>query len=89
MTSADRQLASSPLHSIACYRVGDRQRQHPLTRSSGLWICSLDHPESRNLKAGLFEPGSVPEPTTENWLKNKEPWEKLQDNTKKYDENFT
>lgn len=25
--------------------------------------------------AGLFQPGEIPNPTMENWLKNKEPWE--------------
>lgn len=24
---------------------------------------------------GLFEPGDIPNPTMENWLKNMEPWE--------------
>lgn len=54
----------------------------------GLWIASSDAPGGRNLKAGLFKQGEVPAPTTENWLKNKEEWESLQEVTKKYQENF-
>ncbi|KAK9426600.1 hypothetical protein SUNI508_00127 [Seiridium unicorne] len=28
-----------------------------------------------NLKAGLFNPKDIPNPTMENWLKNLEAWE--------------
>lgn len=33
--------------------------------------------------AGLFEPGDIPNPTMENWLKNMEPWETPAKGTKK------
>lgn len=33
--------------------------------------------------AGLFEPGDIPNPTMENWLKNMELWETPAKGTKK------
>ena len=42
----------------------------------GIWIRSpAQKPDMTMLKAGLYEPGDIPNPTMENWLKNKEPWE--------------
>ncbi|KAI1851005.1 hypothetical protein JX266_003670 [Neoarthrinium moseri] len=42
---------------------------------AGIWIRQLHKPKMTNLKAGLFEPGDIPSPTMENWLKNLESWE--------------
>ena len=33
--------------------------------------------------AGLFNPGEIPDPTMENWLKNMEPWETPAKGTKR------
>jgi hypothetical protein len=41
----------------------------------GLWIKPSTKPDMTFLKAGLFDPGEIPNPTMENWLKNIEPWE--------------
>jgi hypothetical protein len=41
----------------------------------GLWIRPSTKPDMTFLKAGLFNPGEIPNPTMENWLRNLEPWE--------------
>ncbi|KAJ4397680.1 hypothetical protein N0V93_001913 [Gnomoniopsis smithogilvyi] len=45
------------------------------TCGSGIWMKSASKPEMTFLKAGLFDPGQIPNPTMENWLKNMESWE--------------
>ncbi|KAF2480854.1 Mss4-like protein [Neohortaea acidophila] len=41
----------------------------------GLWIKPSTKPDMTCLKGGLFRPHEIPNPTMENWLRNKEPWE--------------
>ncbi|KAG6366280.1 hypothetical protein INS49_000456 [Diaporthe citri] len=50
---------------------------------AGVWLRSASKPGLTFLKAGLFEPGDIPNPTMENWLKNMEPWETPARGTKK------
>ncbi|KAI1626542.1 Mss4-like protein [Exophiala viscosa] len=49
----------------------------------GIWIKSHQMPDQTFLKAGLFNPGEIPNPTMENWLKNLEPWETPAKGTKR------
>ncbi|KAJ9606316.1 hypothetical protein H2200_009277 [Cladophialophora chaetospira] len=50
----------------------------------GIWIRSpANMPELTFLKAGLFNPGEIPNPTMENWLKNLEAWETPAKGTKR------
>ena len=35
------------------------------------------------MSLGLFQPEDIPNPTMENWLKNKQPWESLASGTKR------
>ncbi|KAK6075354.1 hypothetical protein SCUP234_07800 [Seiridium cupressi] len=42
---------------------------------TGIWIRQLKDSDMTNLKAGLFNPKDIPNPTMENWLKNLEAWE--------------
>jgi len=49
----------------------------------GIWIKTAEFPDSTFLKAGLFNPGEIPNPSMENWLKNIEPWETPAKGTKR------
>ena len=49
----------------------------------GLYIKPSTKPDSTFLKAGLFQPGEIPGPTMENWLRNKESWESRAEGTKR------
>lgn len=49
----------------------------------GIWMKSSFKPDMTFLKAGLFQPGEIPNPSMENWLKNKEPWETPASGTKR------
>ena len=48
-----------------------------------VFMATLRRSVADDYFVGLFNPGEIPNPSMENWLKNKEPWETPASGTKR------